>query len=94
MEFSKQEYWSGLPFLTPGDLPNSGIEPMSPALAGGFFTTLPPGIRPHVNPKLLIYPFPYPPLLFGNHKYVFYVVDLLLFYREAHLYHFVDSTHM
>ena len=73
MEFSKQEYWSELPFLTPGDLPNSGIEPMSPALAGGFFTTLPPGIKPHVNPKLLIYPFPYLSLLFGNHKYVFYV---------------------
>ena len=46
MEFSKQEYWGGLPFPTPGDLPDPGIEPMSfasPALAGGFFTTLPPG---------------------------------------------------
>ena len=32
MEFSKQEYWSGLPFLSPGDLPNPGIEPGSPAL--------------------------------------------------------------
>ena len=32
MEFSKQEYWSGLPFLTPGDLPNPGIEPGCPAL--------------------------------------------------------------
>ena len=32
MEFSTQEYWSGLPFLTPGDLPNPGIEPTSPAL--------------------------------------------------------------
>ena len=35
-------YWSGLPFTTPGDLPNPGIKPMSlmsPALAGGFFTT-------------------------------------------------------
>ena len=44
-EFSRQEYWSGLPFLTPGDLPDPGIEPMSlvsPALAGGFFTTMPP----------------------------------------------------
>ena len=43
MEFSKEEYWSGLPFPTPGDLPNPGIEPASPALAGGFFTTEPPG---------------------------------------------------
>ena len=42
MKFSRQKYWSGLPFHTPGDLPNPGIEPSSltsPALAGGFFTT-------------------------------------------------------
>ena len=40
------EYWSGLPFPTPGDLPDSGIKPTSPespALARGFFTTEPPG---------------------------------------------------
>ena len=46
MEFSSQEYWSQLPFPTPGDHPKSGIEPMSlesPALAGRFFTTVPPG---------------------------------------------------
>ena len=42
MGFSRQEYWSGLPFPIPGDLPDTGIEsasPVSPALAGGFFTT-------------------------------------------------------
>jgi len=38
MEFSRQEYWSGLPFPPPGDLPDPGIEPVSPALADGFFT--------------------------------------------------------
>ena len=41
MEFSRQEYWSGLPFPSPGDLPNPGTKPTSlasPALAGGFFT--------------------------------------------------------
>ena len=46
MEFSRQEYWSGLPFPASGDLLNSGIEPASPvfpALAGGFFTTEPLG---------------------------------------------------
>ena len=43
MEFSRQEYWSGLPFFSLGDLPNPGIELESPALAGGFFTTEPPG---------------------------------------------------
>ena len=40
--FSRQEYWSGLPFLPPGDLPDPGVEPgslTSPALAGRFFTT-------------------------------------------------------
>ena len=42
MGFSRQEYWSGLPGPFPGDLPDPGIEPtslVSPALAGGFFTT-------------------------------------------------------
>ena len=46
MEFSRQEYRSGLPFPTPRDLPDSGIKPaslVSPALAGGFFTTESPG---------------------------------------------------
>ena len=38
MGFPRQEYWSGLPWPPPGDLPNPGIEPASPALAGGFFT--------------------------------------------------------
>ena len=40
--FSRQEYWSGLPFPTPGDHPNPGIEPTSPTLAGGFFITVLP----------------------------------------------------
>ena len=42
MGFSRQEYWSALPCPPPGDLPDPGIElksPVSPALAGGFFTT-------------------------------------------------------
>ena len=39
MGFPKQEYWSGLPFPSPGDPPDPGIEPLSPASAGGFFTT-------------------------------------------------------
>ena len=39
MGFSRQEQWSGLPFPSPGDLPNTGIEPVSPTLAGRFFTT-------------------------------------------------------
>ena len=46
MEFSRQEYWSALLFLQPGDLPDPGIKTKclaSPALAGGFFSTAPPG---------------------------------------------------
>ena len=42
VEFSRQEYWSGLPFPPPGDLPDLVIEPMSPALADRFFTAEPP----------------------------------------------------
>ena len=43
MGLSKQEYWSGLPILPPGDLLDPGIEPTCLALAGGFYTTEPPG---------------------------------------------------
>ena len=43
MGFLRQEYWSGFPFLSPGDLPDPGIKPASPALAGRFFTTESPG---------------------------------------------------
>ena len=42
-EFSRQEYWSGLLFPSPGDLPDPGTEPVSPALAGRFFRTELPG---------------------------------------------------
>ena len=43
MELSRQQYWSGFPYSSPGDLPGSGIKLMSPALASGFFSTEPPG---------------------------------------------------
>ena len=47
--FSRQEHWSGLPFPSPGDFPDSGIKPASPALAGGFFTTEPPWKPPYAS---------------------------------------------
>ena len=56
MEFSRQEYWNGWPFLPPGYLPDPGIESMFfaiPALAGEFFTTAPPG-----KPKIYKYRIP------------------------------------
>ena len=43
MEFSRQEYWSGLPFPSPGDLPNRGIEPRSPALQADSLLSEPQG---------------------------------------------------
>ena len=43
MEFPRKEYWSGLPFFPPRDPPHPGVEPVSPALASGFFTAAPPG---------------------------------------------------
>ena len=55
MEFSRQEYWSGLPFPPSGDLPDPRIEVTSlasPALAGGFFTTELPG-KPNMYESLL-----------------------------------------
>ena len=44
MGFPRQEYWNGLPFPFPRDLPNPGMEPESPMLTGRFFTTEPPGM--------------------------------------------------
>ena len=57
MGFSRQEYWSGLPFSPPGDLPKPGIEsmpPVSPSLAGRFFTIEPPRKPSHL--VILLYP--------------------------------------
>ena len=58
MGFTRQEYWSGLLFSSPADLPDPRIEPASPALAGRFFTTAPPEkpwTRPHTNSRRLNY---------------------------------------
>ena len=49
MGFPRPEYWSRLLFPSPGDLPNPGIKPASPALAGGFFTTESPR-----KPKIIL----------------------------------------
>ena len=52
MGFSKQEYWGGLPFLSPGDLPDPGIEPGSPAFQADALTSEPPT---KVPPMLLLF---------------------------------------
>ena len=56
MGFPRQDYCSGLPCPSPGDLPDPGMEPASPALAGGFFTTEPPGkpLKLTDNNKILL----------------------------------------
>ena len=56
MEFSRQEYWSGLPFPSPGDFPEPVIEPASPALSGGFFT-IEPSEKPSLNISYYYYIF-------------------------------------
>ena len=55
MEFSRQEYWSGWPFPSPGDLPDPGIEPRSPAMQVDSLPSEPPG-KPketQISPKTL-----------------------------------------
>ena len=55
MGFSRQEYWSGLPFPSPGDLPNPGIKPESPVLQADALSSEPPGKLVH-KPRLKILP--------------------------------------
>ena len=54
MGFSRQEYWNGLPFSSPGGLPDPRIESKFPALAGEFFTTEPPG-KPRCLQNIIIF---------------------------------------
>ena len=65
MGFLRQEYWNGLPFPSPGDLPDPGIKPASPALAGRFFITEPPE-KPILNIAVCIYRFQTPYTVGGN----------------------------
>ena len=53
MGFSRQEYWRGLLFPSPGDLPDPGIEPRSPALRADALTSEPPVHPRYVDPSLL-----------------------------------------
>ena len=72
MGFSRQEYWSALPFPSPGDLLDPGIEPRSPALRAGIFPSEPPGkpSRLVIGAELILQPFCYlmesTPLLRGG----------------------------
>ena len=58
MEFSRQEYWHGLPFPSPGDLPHPGIELRSPTLQADALTSEPPGKPlPDLSDKQIFTPF-------------------------------------
>ena len=74
MGFPRQEYWSGWPFPSPEDLPNPEIEPVYPVLAGGFYTTEPPG-KPSSSalnfPKLSESPVSQ---RYGKHEGNFYII--------------------
>ena len=54
MGFSRQEYWSGLPFLSPGDLPDPGIEPRSPALQADALPSEPQGSPAKIDNTCII----------------------------------------
>ena len=55
MEFSRQEYWSGLPFPSPGDLPDPGTEPKSPALQADSLPSEPPGNHVHGSTAFFLF---------------------------------------
>ena len=68
--FPRQKYWSGLPFPSLGDLPRLGIKLASPALAGGFFPTEPPGM-----PLLPLVRVNHSPLVWGYNKGIRYEIQ-------------------
>ena len=68
MGFPRQEDWSGLPCPSPGVVLDPGIEPGSPSLAGGFFTTEPPGQLAHrIGPNLTPLTVPESQPVFSHH---------------------------
>ena len=78
MGFSRQGYWSGLPFPSPGDLPDPGIKPRSPALQADASTSEPPGkpilyIIPNSQSIFLLFPHP-----LGSHEPVLLAVNTLI----------------
>ena len=81
MEFSKQEYWNGLPFSTLGHLPNPGIKLTSleaPTLASGFFTTGPPG-KSILITYIYHLQYVYTDIYIVNDIYLCVYTDLILF---------------
>ena len=86
MRLPRQEYWSGLPFSTPRDLPNPGVETTSPApsvLAGRFLTTEPPGIHRHTSVVSFILELPLGHLVHRHTSVVSFILESVL-HRHPH----------
>ena len=96
MEFSRQEYWSGLPFPSPGGLPDPGIEPRSPSLQANTLPSEPPGKYPHGLTALCAFPLTHignPRHQISNHNLEWYKPSFLsLLYSSQIL--FEDTTCM
>ena len=96
MEFSRQEYWSGLPFPSPGGLPDPGIGPRSPALQANTLPSEPPGKYPHGLTALCAFPLTHignPRHQISNHNLEWYKPSFLsLLYLSQIL--FEDTTCM
>ena len=91
MDFSRQEYWSGLPFPTPGGLPDPGIKPESPALAGGCFTTAPPG-KPTELCVYTIYTYTYVYIHTHVYVHVYYKFSQFIYISMCvYIFSFADS---
>ena len=101
MGFARQEYWSGLPFPSPGDRPNPGIDPRSPALRADALTSEPPG--KHYTVFVLYFLFPDSHQNFLHHFFLCFFVSLSLIYyfsseftklKCLHYHHFKSSSYL
>ena len=90
MEFSRQEYCSGLPFPSPGDLPDPGIEPRSPELQADSLLSNLSG-KPHINYTILLLQICSCYLTWGTPPYLYVYVNLFCFSR-AMLIHIMNGA--
>ena len=90
MGFPRQEYWSGLPFPSPEDLPDPGIELMSPELAGRFSATEPPKKPYLLTPNSKLMP---PPVSCSNYKFNFYICESISVLLISSSVSWTDSTY-
>ena len=83
-----REYWNGLPFSSPGDLPDLGIKPPSPVLAAGFFTTEPPG-KPIVHltkPDIQRFTFVFQGEIILQMRLLYYKIAVFYVHIYTHIY--------